>query len=169
VADLKKELATLGLPTKGLKPELLQRLEHHLQEQAEADELIGDNGNDELNGDEEDMVDVGDEERGGEQEEQAKEDKDLVENVQKTKRPVNPVSLEGTASMTAAEKRLARSKRFGVEISSTDKKAARGLRFGTGSASITGTSQSDKLKQRGIRFGIKQSSGVQVQVFLVFT
>jgi hypothetical protein len=70
---------------------------------AEADELIGDNGNDELNGDEEDMVDVGDEERGGEQEEQAKEDKDLVENVQKTKRPVNPVSLEGTASMTAAE------------------------------------------------------------------
>jgi hypothetical protein len=50
---------------------------------AEADELIGDNGNDELNGDEEDMVDVGDEERGGEQEEQAKEDKDLVENVQK--------------------------------------------------------------------------------------
>ena len=33
VADLKKELATLGLPTKGLKPELLQRLEQHLQEQ----------------------------------------------------------------------------------------------------------------------------------------
>ena len=47
---------------------------------AEVDELIGNDG---LNGDEEGMVDVGDEETGGVEEEQDKGDKDLLEDVEK--------------------------------------------------------------------------------------
>ncbi|XP_062517686.1 SAP domain-containing ribonucleoprotein-like isoform X2 [Corticium candelabrum] len=157
VADLKKELAKLGLSTKGLKPELLQRLEQHMHEQAEEDALIGNGANDELNGE------AGGDDAGDDNEETGVlQDKDSGDHSLGSK-SVTHVSTETAGVVTAEERRLARAKRFGGDISTKDKKVARAIRFGISQAAGGNTLLPDKMKQRAERFGTENKSSSVAQ------
>uniref|UniRef100_A0A5G2QAZ5 SAP domain-containing ribonucleoprotein n=1 Tax=Sus scrofa TaxID=9823 RepID=A0A5G2QAZ5_PIG len=151
LAELKQECLARGLETKGIKQDLINRLQAYLEEHAEEE------------ANEEDVL-------GDETEEE--EPKPIELPVKEEEPPEKTVDVAAekkvvkiTSEMPQTERMQKRAERFNVPVSLESKKAARAARFGISSVPSKGknteTSEKvnlDKLKERAQRFGLNVSS-----------
>ncbi|EAW96837.1 hCG2016179, isoform CRA_d [Homo sapiens] len=157
LAELKQECLARGLETKGIKQDLIHRLQAYLEEHAEEE------------ANEEDVL-------GDETEEE--ETKPIELPVKEEEPPEKTVDVAAekkvvkiTSEIPQTERMQKRAERFNVPVSLESKKAARAARvnldklkeraqrFGLNVSSISRKSEDDeKLKKRKERFGIVTSS-----------
>uniref|UniRef100_A0A452RJ99 SAP domain-containing ribonucleoprotein n=1 Tax=Ursus americanus TaxID=9643 RepID=A0A452RJ99_URSAM len=152
LAELKQECLARGLETKGIKQDLINRLQAYLEEHAEEE------------ANEEDVL-------GDETEEE--EPKPIELPVKEEEPPEKTVDVAAekkvvkiTSEIPQTERMQKRAERFNVPVSLESKKAARAARFGISSVPSKGknteTSKKkvnlDKLKERAQRFGLNVSS-----------
>ncbi|XP_036107032.1 SAP domain-containing ribonucleoprotein isoform X3 [Molossus molossus] len=151
LAELKQECLARGLETKGIKQDLINRLQAYLEEHAEEE------------ANEEDVL-------GDETEEE--EPKPIELPVKEEEPPEKTVDVAAekkvvkiTSEIPQTERMQKRAERFNVPVSLESKKAARAARFGISSISSKGLSSDikpmvnlDKLKERAQRFGLNVSS-----------
>ncbi|XP_012661067.1 SAP domain-containing ribonucleoprotein [Otolemur garnettii] len=150
LAELKQECLARGLETKGIKQDLINRLQAYLEEHAEEE------------ANEEDVL-------GDETEEE--EPKPIELPVKEEEPPEKTVDVAAekkvvkiTSEIPQTERMQKRAERFNVPVSLESKKAARAARFGISSvptkglSSETNTVNLDKLKERAQRFGLNVSS-----------
>uniref|UniRef100_A0A8C0Q2N6 SAP domain-containing ribonucleoprotein n=2 Tax=Canis lupus familiaris TaxID=9615 RepID=A0A8C0Q2N6_CANLF len=151
LAELKQECLARGLETKGIKQDLINRLQAYLEEHAEEE------------ANEEDVL-------GDETEEE--EPKPIELPVKEEEPPEKTVDVATekkvvkiTSEIPQTERMQKRAERFNVPVSLESKKAARAARFGISSVSSKGLSSDakpmvnlDKLKERAQRFGLNVSS-----------
>ncbi|CAM9694690.1 unnamed protein product [Lampetra planeri] len=155
--ELRQELSTRGLDTKGNKQELLKRLQSFLLEH-------GDDGVEEVN--EEEALGEETEEELSEVTEEPPAPPELPKPVEKPAvKKVQDVVLT-----SEAERLQTRAKRFNVEMNEQAKKAARAARFGivtteTNKAGVVGATKlpvdTTKLQERAKRFGVNVSTVAQ--------
>ncbi|KAL9968329.1 hypothetical protein ACROYT_G026690 [Oculina patagonica] len=170
VAELKKELADRGLPTKGNKSDLQARLEQCLSEQGmvvsqdESEEIADEHdAEDDLDNDDLDDVDVGEdaaEHLGTEDLDIPTKEKEIIEDAvadekekQTTVSPVKRVPITppgktpGQVTVTDEQKKAKRLERFGQSPpeTDTDKKQARAQRFGLSSPASNGSTKSSPI------------------------
>ncbi|XP_041527243.1 SAP domain-containing ribonucleoprotein isoform X2 [Microtus oregoni] len=152
LAELKQECLARGLETKGIKQDLINRLQTYLEEHAEEE------------ANEEDVL-------GDETEEE--EPKPIELPVKEEELPEKTVDVASekkvvkiTSGIPQTERMQKRAERFNVPVSLESKKAARAARFGISSVPTKGLSSDtkpmseddEKLKKRKERFGIVTSS-----------
>ncbi|KAF0883350.1 SARNP protein, partial [Crocuta crocuta] len=160
LAELKQECLARGLETKGIKQDLINRLQAYLEEHAEEE------------ANEEDVL-------GDETEEE--EPKPIELPVKEEEPPEKTVDMAAekkvvkiTSEIPQTERMQKRAERFNVPVSLESKKAARAARFGISSVPSKGKSTEtllrklslhfyfsvnlDKLKERAQRFGLNVSS-----------
>ncbi|XP_069346186.1 SAP domain-containing ribonucleoprotein isoform X2 [Eulemur rufifrons] len=150
LAELKQECLARGLETKGIKQDLINRLQAYLEEHAEEE------------ANEEDVL-------GDETEEE--EPKPIELPVKEEEPPEKTVDVAAekkvvkiTSEIPQTERMQKRAERFNVPVSLESKKAARAARFGISSVPTKGLSSDtnmvnlDKLKERAQRFGLNVSS-----------
>ncbi|XP_017514043.1 SAP domain-containing ribonucleoprotein isoform X1 [Manis javanica] len=151
LAELKQECLARGLETKGIKQDLINRLQAYLEEHAEEE------------ANEEDVL-------GDETEEE--EPKPIELPVKEEEPPEKTVDVAAekkvvkiTSEIPQTERMQKRAERFNVPVSLESKKAARAARFGISSVPSKGLSSDpkpmvnlDKLKERAQRFGLNVSS-----------
>ncbi|XP_006897748.1 PREDICTED: SAP domain-containing ribonucleoprotein [Elephantulus edwardii] len=151
LAELKQECLARGLETKGIKQDLINRLQAYLEEHAEEE------------ANEEDVL-------GDETEEE--EPKPIELPVKEEEPPEKTVDVAAekkvvkiTSEIPQTERMQKRAERFNVPVSLESKKAARAARFGISAVSTKGLSPDtkpvvnlDKLKERAQRFGLNVSS-----------
>ncbi|KAL0611774.1 SAP domain-containing ribonucleoprotein [Plecturocebus cupreus] len=151
LAELKQECLARGLETKGIKQDLIHRLQAYLEEHAEEE------------ANEEDVL-------GDETEEE--ETKPIELPVKEEEPPEKTVDMAAekkvvkiTSEIPQTERMQKRAERFNVPVSLESKKAARAARFGISSVPTKGLSSDnkpmvnlDKLKERAQRFGLNVSS-----------
>ncbi|KAB0361809.1 hypothetical protein FD754_005965 [Muntiacus muntjak] len=151
LAELKQECLARGLETKGIKQDLINRLQAYLEEHAEEE------------ANEEDVL-------GDETEEE--EPKPLELPVKEEEPPEKAVDVAAekkvvkiTSEIPQTERMQKRAERFNVPVSLESKKAARAARFGISPVPSKGLSDTkpmseddEKLKKRKERFGIVTSS-----------
>lgn len=151
LAELKQECLARGLETKGIKQDLINRLQAYLEEHAEEE------------ANEEDVL-------GDETEEE--EPKPLELPVKEEEPPEKTVDVAAekkvvkiTSEIPQTERMQKRAERFNVPVSLESKKAARATRFGISPVPSKGLSSDtkpmvnlDKLKERAQRFGLNVSS-----------
>ncbi|XP_070266155.1 SAP domain-containing ribonucleoprotein isoform X3 [Myotis yumanensis] len=152
LAELKQECLARGLETKGIKQDLINRLQAYLEEHAEEE------------ANEEDVL-------GDETEEE--EPKPIELPVKEEEPPEKTVDVAAekkvvkiTSEIPQTERMQKRAERFNVPVSLESKKAARAARFGISSVPSKGLSSDtkpmseddEKLKKRKERFGIVTSS-----------
>ncbi|XP_045444016.1 SAP domain-containing ribonucleoprotein isoform X2 [Pipistrellus kuhlii] len=151
LAELKQECLARGLETKGIKQDLINRLQAYLEEHAEEE------------ANEEDVL-------GDETEEE--EPKTIELPVKEEEPPEKTVDVAAekkvvkiTSEISQTERMQKRAERFNVPVSLESKKAARAARFGISSVPSKGLSSDtkpvvnlDKLKERAQRFGLNVSS-----------
>ncbi|XP_036314248.1 SAP domain-containing ribonucleoprotein isoform X3 [Pipistrellus kuhlii] len=152
LAELKQECLARGLETKGIKQDLINRLQAYLEEHAEEE------------ANEEDVL-------GDETEEE--EPKTIELPVKEEEPPEKTVDVAAekkvvkiTSEISQTERMQKRAERFNVPVSLESKKAARAARFGISSVPSKGLSSDtkpvseddEKLKKRKERFGIVTSS-----------
>lgn len=166
VAELKKELADRGLPTKGNKSDLQARLEKCLSEQGIvcqdeteeiADEHDLDNDADDL--DDDDVTEDVPEHFADDLDIETKEkeiNQDVAEEKDEKQAPSSPVKRvpitppgksPSQGSLTDEEKKAQRLERFGQSppVTDTDKKQARAQRFGLSSQASNGVTKSSPI------------------------
>ncbi|XP_065840252.1 SAP domain-containing ribonucleoprotein-like [Oscarella lobularis] len=168
VPDLKRELSNRGLPVKGTKPDLIQRLTEYLQKEAAAAASAAAAATSTAAAAvEKDLL---------EDDEDAKLESDGSAVVAVAAKPTVPVvatetkaSNENKLTVATGEdkvvkivgnpsvkedvpRKIARAKKFNVPLSSADKKAERAERFGTAEPAVATVS---KLDERAKRFNIK--------------
>ncbi|XP_060059011.1 LOW QUALITY PROTEIN: SAP domain-containing ribonucleoprotein-like [Erinaceus europaeus] len=152
--ELKQECLARGLETKGKKQDvsnrLLAYLEEHGEEEANEEDVLGDETEDE----EPKPLDL------PVQEEEKSSEKTVDMTAEKK-------VIKLTSEMSQAERMQKRAERFNVPLSLESKKAAWGARFGISSVSKKGLSHDtkpmvnlDKLRQRAQRFGLNVSSSI---------
>uniref|UniRef100_A0A8C5UXL1 SAP domain-containing ribonucleoprotein n=1 Tax=Microcebus murinus TaxID=30608 RepID=A0A8C5UXL1_MICMU len=141
LAELKQECLARGLETKGIKQDLINRLQAYLEEHAEEE------------ANEEDVL-------GDETEEE--EPKPIELPVKEEEPPEKTVDVAAekkvvkiTSEIPQTERMQKRAERFNVPVSLESKKAARAARFGISSVPTKGKY---KLKERAQRFGLNVSS-----------
>ncbi|XP_054094420.1 SAP domain-containing ribonucleoprotein isoform X1 [Callithrix jacchus] len=151
LAELKQECLARGLETKGIKQDLIHRLQAYLEEHAEEE------------ANEEDVL-------GDETEEE--ETKPIELPVKEEEPPEKTVDVAAekkvvkiTSEIPQTERMQKRAERFNVPVSLESKKAARAARFGISSVPTKGLPSDnkpmvslDKLKERAQRFGLNVSS-----------
>ncbi|XP_040840050.1 SAP domain-containing ribonucleoprotein isoform X2 [Ochotona curzoniae] len=151
LAELKQECLARGLETKGIKQDLINRLQAYLEEHAEEE------------ANEEDVL-------GDETEEE--EPKPIELPVKEEEPPEKSVDVAAekkvvkiTSELPQTERMQKRAERFNVPVSLESKKAARAARFGISSVPTKGLTSDikpsvnlDKLKERAQRFGLNVSS-----------
>ncbi|XP_035294226.1 LOW QUALITY PROTEIN: SAP domain-containing ribonucleoprotein-like isoform X1, partial [Cricetulus griseus] len=152
LAELKQECLARGLETKGIKQNLINRLQAHLEEHAEEEVNEGDFLGDETKEEEQDPIEL-----PVKEEEPPEKAVDVASEKKVVKIPSGIPQTESTQK--GAEP-------FNVPVSLESKKAARAARFGISSVPTKGLSSDtkptaeddEKLKKRKHRFGIVRSS-----------
>ncbi|XP_035294697.1 SAP domain-containing ribonucleoprotein-like isoform X2 [Cricetulus griseus] len=152
LAELKQECLARGLETKGIKQNLINRLQAHLEEHAEEEVNEGDFLGDETKEEEQDPIEL-----PVKEEEPPEKAVDVASEKKVVKIPSGIPQTESTQK--GAEP-------FNVPVSLESKKAARAARFGISSVPTKGLSSDtkptaeddEKLKKRKYRFGIVRSS-----------
>ncbi|XP_023066621.1 SAP domain-containing ribonucleoprotein isoform X2 [Piliocolobus tephrosceles] len=151
LAELKQECLARGLETKGIKQDLIHRLQAYLEEHAEEE------------ANEEDVL-------GDETEEEETKPIELPVKEEEPPEKTADVAAEKkvvkiTSEIPQTERMQKRAERFNVPVSLESKKAARAARFGISSVPTKGLSSDnkpmvnlDKLKERAQRFGLNVSS-----------
>ncbi|KAM5179623.1 SAP domain-containing ribonucleoprotein isoform 2-T2 [Mantella aurantiaca] len=152
LAELKQECIARGLDVKGNKSDLVSRLqaylEEHVEEEANEEDVLGDETEEE-------------EQKPVEVPEKQEEPSTKPEEIEAAKKMVKI-----TSGVPQADRLQKRAERFNVPANVSGKKAARAIRFGlpatedkgpiTGEKSLT--EDDEKLKKRKERFGIVTSS-----------
>ncbi|EDL24628.1 mCG18674, isoform CRA_b, partial [Mus musculus] len=151
LAELKQECLARGLETKGIKQDLINRLQAYLEdheEEANEEDVLGD-------------------------ETEEEEPKPIELPVKEEEPPEKAVDMASekkvvkiTSGIPQTERMQKRAERFNVPVSLESKKAARAARFGISSVPTKGLSSDtkpmseddEKLKKRKERFGIVTSS-----------
>ncbi|XP_034845137.1 SAP domain-containing ribonucleoprotein-like [Mirounga angustirostris] len=150
LAELKQECLARGLETKGIKQDLINRLQAYFEEHAEEE------ANEDVLGDET----------------EEEEPKPIELPVKEEEPPEKTVDVAAekkvvkiTSEIPQTERMQKRAERFNVPVSLESKKAAWAARFGISSVPSKGLSSDvkpmvnlDKLKERAQRFGLKVSS-----------
>uniref|UniRef100_A0A2I3S5N7 SAP domain-containing ribonucleoprotein n=1 Tax=Pan troglodytes TaxID=9598 RepID=A0A2I3S5N7_PANTR len=143
LAELKQECLARGLETKGIKQDLIHRLQAYLEEHAEEE------------ANEEDVL-------GDETEEE--ETKPIELPVKEEEPPEKTVDVAAekkvvkiTSEIPQTERMQKRAERFNVPVSLESKKAARAARFGISSVPTKGKS-TEILLRKAQRFGLNVSS-----------
>ncbi|XP_069826580.1 SAP domain-containing ribonucleoprotein isoform X1 [Dendropsophus ebraccatus] len=169
LAELKQECLARGLDVKGNKSDLVNRLqaylEEHAEEEANEEDVLGDDTEEE----EQKAVEA----PLKEDEPFAKEDeKDTGEESQQSPIPCTAAErqeaekkvLKMTSSVSQVDRLQKRAERFGVPANADSKKAARAMRFGLPPTEQKGQITAaktpvnmDKLKERAQRFGVSVS------------
>ncbi|XP_038608982.1 SAP domain-containing ribonucleoprotein [Tachyglossus aculeatus] len=152
LAELKQECLARGLETKGIKQDLINRLQAYLEEHAEEEP------------NEEDVLgDETEEEEAKPAEPPVKEEEQAPEKAADVTAEKKVVKI--TSEIPQTERMQKRAERFNVPVSLESKKAARAARFGITPVSAKGLSTDikptvnmDKLKERAQRFGLNVSS-----------
>ncbi|KAM5179622.1 SAP domain-containing ribonucleoprotein isoform 1-T1 [Mantella aurantiaca] len=150
LAELKQECIARGLDVKGNKSDLVSRLqaylEEHVEEEANEEDVLGDETEEE-------------EQKPVEVPEKQEEPSTKPEEIEAAKKMVKI-----TSGVPQADRLQKRAERFNVPANVSGKKAARAIRFGlpatedkgpiTGEKSLVNI---DKLKERAQRFGVSVS------------
>nr|XP_039320136.1 SAP domain-containing ribonucleoprotein-like [Saimiri boliviensis boliviensis] len=150
LAELKQECLARGLETKGIKQDLIHRLQAYLEEHAEEE------------ANEEDVL-------GDETEEETKPIELPVKEEELPEKTVDVAAEKKVVKITSeilqTERMQKRAERFNVPVRLESKKAARAARFGISLVPTKGLSSDnkptvnlDKLKERAQRFGLNVSS-----------
>ncbi|KAM6184945.1 LOW QUALITY PROTEIN: uncharacterized protein ACDL77_013606 [Rhynchocyon petersi] len=151
LAELKQECLAHGMETKGIKQDLINRLQAYLEEHAEEEA-----NEEDILGDETEEVEPKPVHRNAKEEEPSEKTVDVAAE--------NKV-VKSTSEMPQTERMQKRAERFNVLVSLESKKATRTVRFGISPVSTKGLSPHikpmvnlDKLKERAQIFDLNVSS-----------
>nr|XP_054094418.1 SAP domain-containing ribonucleoprotein isoform X3 [Callithrix jacchus] len=173
LAELKQECLARGLETKGIKQDLIHRLqaylEEHAEEEANEEDVLGDETEEEetkpieLPVKEEEPPEKTVDVRGYFKVLGPSEAKQIFSELYNRAAEKKVVKI--TSEIPQTERMQKRAERFNVPVSLESKKAARAARFGISSVPTKGLPSDnkpmvslDKLKERAQRFGLNVSS-----------
>ncbi|XP_055433149.1 SAP domain-containing ribonucleoprotein isoform X3 [Bubalus kerabau] len=161
LAELKQECLARGLETKGIKQDLINRLQAYLEEHAEEEA-----NEEDVLGDETEEEEPKPLELPVKEEEPPEKTVDVFFDFKNLfSRAAEKKVVKITSEIPQTERMQKRAERFNVPVSLESKKAARAARFGISPVPSKGLSSDtkpmvnlDKLKERAQRFGLNVSS-----------